>query len=95
MRVALYEEVVVFPDLYQEAFSPTSIFFLGAWKAQRRTRGRYRPRGHSVTCLVWQRPCPQREVKNVWGLFAAKLTAGTAGMIGSGFLLYVRGRARA
>lgn len=50
--------------------------------------------GLSVTlfCLVCS-VVPTTEVKNVW-LFEGKLALGTVAMIGSGLLLYARGRAK-
>ncbi len=88
MRVA-YEEVVSLTFI--GGFLPYIYLFLSAWKAQRKVAGAI---GLSVTlfCLVCS-VMPTAEVKNVW-LFAAKLSAGTAGMIGSGLLLYARGRVR-
>lgn len=65
--------------------------FISAWKAKRKVAAMV---GLSVTlfCLVCS-VMPTSEVKNVW-LFEGKLALGTIAMIGSGLLLYARGRRR-
>jgi hypothetical protein len=70
---------------------PYIYLFISAWKAKRGVAGFV---GLAVTlfCLVCS-IMPTGEVKNVW-LFEGKLALGTAGMIGSGLLLYARGRRR-
>jgi len=89
MRVA-YQEIVSLTFI--GGFLPYIYLFISAWKAQRKVAGLV---GLAVTffCLVCS-VMPTAEVKNVW-LFEGKLALGTAAMIGSGLLLYARGRARA
>jgi APA family basic amino acid/polyamine antiporter len=88
MRVA-YQEMVSLTFI--GGFLPYIYIFMSAWKAKRRLAGFV---GLAVTlfCLVCS-IMPTAEVKNIW-LFEGKLALGTAGMIGSGLLLYVGGRAR-
>jgi hypothetical protein len=65
--------------------------FLSAWKAGKKIAASI-GLGVTLLCLA-SSVIPTSDVTNVW-LFEAKLAAGTAGMIGSGWLLYARGRAR-
>lgn len=82
MRVA-YQEMVSLT--FVGGFLPYIYLFTSAWKAGRKISAFI---GLSVTsfCLVCS-VMPTSEVKNLW-LFAAKLVAGTAAMIGSGLLVY-------
>jgi amino acid transporter len=86
LRVA-YQELVSLTFI--GTFLPYIYLFISAWKAKRRVAGIV---GLAVTlfCLVCS-IMPTGEVKNVW-LFEGKLALGTAAMIGSGLLLYGRGR---
>ncbi|MGH9584601.1 MAG: hypothetical protein ACRD4O_16900, partial [Bryobacteraceae bacterium] len=88
MQVA-YQEILSLTFI--GGFLPYIYIFLSAWKAQRKVAAAV---GLSVTlfCLVCS-VIPTAEVKNIW-LFEGKLALGTAAMIGSGLLLYARGRAR-
>lgn len=88
MRVA-YQEIVSLTFI--GGFLPYIYIFMSAWKAQRKLAGAigFGVTLFSIVCSV----VPTAEVKNVW-LFEGKLALGTAAMIGSGLLLYVRGRAR-
>ena len=88
MRVA-YQEIVSLTFI--GGFLPYIYIFMSAWKAQRKVAA---TAGLSVTlfCLVCS-IIPTAEVENVW-LFEGKLALGTAAMIGSGLLLYARGRAK-
>ncbi len=85
-----YQEIVSLTFI--GGFLPYIYMFLSTWKARRKVAAAI---GLSVTlfCLVCS-VMPTAEVKNVW-LFEGKLALGTAAMIGSGLLLYARGRARA
>jgi amino acid transporter len=88
MQVA-YQELVSL--MFVGGFLPYLYMFGSAWKAGRKLASSI---GFGVTlfCLLCG-VIPSAEVRNVW-LFGAKLAAGTAAMIGSGWLLYARGRAR-
>lgn len=72
-------------------FLPCIYIVMSAWKAKHNMAA---TAGLGVT-LFWLlcSIIPAPEVKNVW-LFEGKLALGTAAMIGSGLLLYARGRAR-
>ena len=88
MRVA-YQEIVSLTLI--GGFLPYIYIFLSAWKAKRNLAAAI---GLGVTlfslvCSVM----PTAEVTNVW-LFEGKLALGTVAMIGSGLLLYARGRAK-
>ncbi|WP_263368761.1 APC family permease [Edaphobacter bradus] len=89
MRVA-YQEIVSLTLI--GGFLPYVYIFISAWKAGRRAAA---GTGLGVTafCLVCS-VMPTSQVSNVW-LFEGKLVAGTVVMIGSGLLLYSRGRAKA
>jgi amino acid transporter len=88
IRVA-YQEIVSLTFI--GGFLPYIYLFISAWKAKRKVVGLV---GLAVTlfCLICS-VIPTAEVKNVW-LFEGKLALGTAAMIGSGLILYARGRAR-
>jgi amino acid transporter len=88
LRVA-YQELVSL--MLIGGFLPYIYIFISAWKAKRKVAA---SGGLSVTlfCLACS-IVPTAEVKNIW-LFEGKLALGTAAMIGSGLLLYARGRAR-
>lgn len=88
MHVA-YQEIVSLTFI--GGFLPYIYIFLSAWKAKHKAAAAI---GLTVTlfCLVCS-VMPTAEVKNIW-LFEGKLALGTAAMIGSGLLLYVRGRAK-
>ena len=88
MHVA-YQEIVSLTFI--GGFVPYIYIFLSAWKAKRKTAGAI-GLGVTVFCLVCS-IMPGADVKNAW-LFEGKLAIGTAGMIGSGLLLYARGRAK-
>lgn len=88
MHVA-YQEIVSLTFI--GGFLPYIYIFLSAWKAQRKVTAAI-GLGVTVFCLVCS-IMPTAEVKNVW-LFEGKLALGTAAMIGSGLLLYARGRRR-
>ena len=88
MRVA-YQEIVSLTFI--GGFLPYVYIFLSAWKAQRKVAAAIGV-GVTLFCLVCS-IMPTADVKNVW-LFEGKLALGTAAMIGSGLLLYVRGRRR-
>jgi amino acid transporter len=88
MRVA-YQEIVSLTFI--GGFLPYIYIFMSAWKAQRKMAATV-GLGVTLFCLVCS-VVPTAEVKNVW-LFEGKLALGTAAMIGSGVLLYARGRAR-
>lgn len=88
MRVA-YQEVVSLTFI--GGFLPYIYIFMSAWKAGRKLAAAL-GLGVTVFCLVCS-VTPTPEVQNVW-LFEGKLAVGTAAMIGSGLLLYARGRAR-
>ena len=88
MRVA-YQEIVSLTFI--GGLLPYIYIFMSAWKAKRKMAAAV---GLGVT--VFSLVCsviPTAEVKNVW-LFEGKLALGTAAMIGSGLLLYARGRVR-
>ncbi|HEX4170137.1 MAG TPA: APC family permease [Bryobacteraceae bacterium] len=88
MRVA-YQEIVSLTFI--GGFLPYIYIFLSAWKAKRKIAAVL---GLGVT--LFSLACsimPTAEVENVW-LFEGKLALGTAAMIGSGLLLYARGRAK-
>lgn len=88
MQVA-YEELISL--MLVGGFLPYLFMFLSAWKAGQRIAAFA---GLVVTLLCLAASIvPTPDVTNVW-LFEAKLAAGTIGMIGSGWLLYARGRAR-
>jgi hypothetical protein len=72
-------------------FLPYIYMFLSAWKAGAKLAASV---GLAVTlaCLAAS-VIPTADVTNVW-LYEAKLAAGTVGMVGSGWLLYRKGRAR-
>src|SRR5205085_10037161 len=84
---------------YQELISlmliggclPYLYIFLSAWKAGRKLAASAGLGVTLFTLLASIAPTPG--VGNVW-LFEAKLALGTAAMIGSGLLLYARGRVR-
>lgn len=88
MHVA-YQEIVSLTFI--GGFLPYIYIFLSAWKAQRKVTAAI-GLGVTVFCLVCS-IMPTAEVKNVW-LFEGKLALGTGAMIGSGLLLYARGRRR-
>lgn len=88
MQVA-YEELVSL--MFVGGFLPYLYMFASAWKAGRKLASSI-GLGVTLFCLLCG-VIPSAEVRNVW-LFEAKLAAGTAAMIGSGWLLYARGRAR-
>ena len=88
MRVA-YQEIVSLTFI--GGFLPYIYIFLSAWKAKRKVAA---ATGLGVTlfCLGCSF-MPAAVVKDVW-LFEGKLALGTAAMVGSGLLLYVRGRTK-
>lgn len=84
MHVA-YQEIVSLTFI--GGFLPYIYIFLSAWKAKRKVAGVV-GLGVTLFCLVCS-VVPTGEVKNIW-LFEGKLALGTAGMIGSGLLLYLQ-----
>jgi APA family basic amino acid/polyamine antiporter len=84
-----YQELVSL--MFVGGFLPYIYMFLSAWKAGRRSAAAV---GLGVTffCLLCS-VIPTADVSNVW-LYEGKLAAGTTAMVGSGWLLYRRGRAR-
>lgn len=89
MRVA-YQEMVSL--MLIGGFLPYIYIFISAWKAKRNVAAAV---GLSVTlfCLACS-VMPTSDVKKLW-LFEGKLALGTIAMVGSGLLLYARGRASA
>ncbi|HLJ18292.1 MAG TPA: hypothetical protein VKV15_27625 [Bryobacteraceae bacterium] len=88
MRVA-YQEMVSLTFI--GGFLPYIYLFMSAWKAKRKVAASV-GLGVTLFCLVCS-AMPPTEVENVW-LFEAKLALGTVAMIGSGLVLYARGRTR-
>jgi len=88
MQVA-YQELISL--MLVGGFLPYIFMFLSAWKAGKRIAA-FIGLATTLLCLACS-VIPTADVTNVW-LFEAKLAAGTIGMIGSGWLLYARGRAR-
>lgn len=88
MRVA-YQEIGSLTFI--GGFLPYIYILLSAWKAKRKVAAAV-GLGVTLFCLVCS-IMPTVDVENVW-LFEGKLARGTAAMIGSGLLLYARGRAK-
>ena len=88
MQVA-YQELISL--MLIGGFLPYLYIFLSAWKAGRKLAASAGLGVTLFTLLASIAPTP--DVGNVW-LFEAKLALGTAAMIGSGLLLYARGRVR-
>lgn len=88
MRVA-YQEMVSMTFI--GGFLPYIYIFMSAWKAKRKVAAAL-GLGVTMFCLACS-VVPTSQVTNVW-LFEGKLALGTAATIGSGLLLYARGRAR-
>ena len=84
---AAYQEMVSL--MFVAGFLPYVYMFLSGWKAGRRAAAAV-GLGVTLFCLLCS-IVPTAEVTKVW-LFEAKLAAGTAAMIGSGWLLYARSR---
>jgi amino acid transporter len=88
MQVA-YQEMVSL--MLVGGFLPYIYMFLSAWKAERKLAASV-GLGVTLFCLAFS-VIPTSDVTNIW-LYEGKLAAGTAAMIGSGWLLYAQGRAR-